>query len=250
MCTNKFIVTKAKNKSSVYYHIKELKLRTYYLCFSFFITFLSCYYYSFEILYLFVKPFLSYEKHFIFTDLTEAFYTTIQLNFIVSIYLLLPFLIYQFWCFILPSCFRQERKKYNFFCIAMLFLLGFSFVFVYYLVLPELYKFLLHFEINTNFMTIQLEARIQSYVQLACKIFFFSSIIFQMPLFFFVAFEYKFITIDFLIQNRAQIMFANLLLAAFLSPPDLLTQIVLFIWLQLTFEILLLLLFLYKELKV
>jgi sec-independent protein translocase protein TatC len=244
-----FEALKAENKSSVYYHIKEVKLRTCYLGFSFLITFLSCYYYSFEILYLFVKPFLSYEKNFIFTDLTEAFYTTIQLNFIVSIYLLIPFIIYQFWCFIIPSSFVEERRKYNFFCTTMLVLLGFSLVFVYFLVLPELYKFLLHFEINTNFMSIQLEARIQSYVQLACKIFFSSSIIFQMPLFFFVAFEYGIINIDFLIQNRPQIMFANLLLAAFLSPPDLITQILLAVCLQLAFEFLLLLTFIYKKLK-
>lgn len=237
------------DKSSVYYHIKELKLRTYYLVFSFFITFFICYYYSFEILYLFVKPFLNYEKNFIFTDLTEAFYTTIQLNFIASIYILTPFIIYQTWCFFIPSSFLEERKKYNFFFSLVVILLGISFAFIYFLVLPELYKFLLNFEINTSFMTIQLEARIQSYVELACKIFFFSSLLFQTPLFFVIAIEYELITSHFLIKNRSQILFVNLLLAAFISPPDFLTQILLAISLQLTFEILLLTTFIYKKLK-
>ena len=237
------------NKSSIYYHGKELKLRTCYLVFSFLITFFVCYYYSFEILYLFVKPFLNYEKNFIFTDLTEAFYTTVQLNFIVSIYVLIPFTIYHIWCFFIPSSFLKERKKYNFFFSAIVFLLGISLTFIYFLVLPELYKFLLYFEVNTNFMSIQLEARIQSYIQLVCKIFFLCSIVFQMPLLFFIAFQCKLLTSDFLIKNRLQIVFANLLLAAFLSPPDLLTQIVVAICLQLTFEILLLTLFIYKKLK-
>ena len=237
------------NKSSIYYHVKELKLRTGYLGFSFLITFFICYYYSFEILYLFVKPFLNYEKNFIFTDLTEAFYTTIQLNFIVSIYILTPFIIYHIWCFFIPSTFLEERKKYNFIFSAIVILLVISVCFTFFLVLPELYKFLLHFEINTTFMTIQLEARIQSYVQLACNIFFLSSIVFQIPLFFFIAFESGLITSDFLIKNRSQVLFINLLLAAFISPPDLLTQILLAICLQLTFEILLMTTFIYKKLK-
>jgi len=237
------------NKSSVYYHVKELKLRTCYLGFSFLITFFICYYYSFEIVYLFVKPFLNYEKNFIFTDLTEAFYTTIKLNFVLSIYILIPFLIYNVWCFIIPSTFLEERKTYNFFFSTILILLAISICFIFFFFLPEFYKFLLHFEINTSFMIIKLEARIQSYVQLACNIFFFSSVIFQIPLFFFIAFQQKLITSDFLIKNRSQVLFINLLLAAFISPPDLLTQIILALCLQFTFEILLLTLFIYKKLK-
>lgn len=166
-------ISKLHDKSAIYYHIKELKLRIFYLTISFLCTFFSCYYYSFEMIYLFVKPFLAYEKNFIFTDLTEAFYTTIKLNFIISIYTLIPFLIYQFWCFVIPSSFLKERKKYNFFFLTIFVLFNLSLIFVYFLLLPELYKFLLNFEVNTNFMTIQLEARIHSYVELACKIFFF-----------------------------------------------------------------------------
>ena len=165
-------ITFVFNKSSVYYHVKELKFRACYLGLSFLLTFFICYYYSFEILYLFVKPFLNYDKNFIFTDLTEAFYTTIQLNLVVSMYILVPFIIYNIWCFFIPSTFLEERQKYNFFFSAIVTLLVISACFIFFLVLPELYKFLLNFEINTNFMTIQLEARIQSYVQLACNIFF------------------------------------------------------------------------------
>ena len=141
-------ITFVFNKSSVYYHVKELKLRACYLGLSFLLTFFICYYYSFEILYLFVKPFLNYEKNFIFTDLTEAFYTTIQLNLVVSMYILVPFIIYNIWCFFIPSTFLEERQKYNFFFSAIVTLLVISACFIFFLVLPELYKFLLNFEIN------------------------------------------------------------------------------------------------------
>ena len=240
---------KVPEKSSIYYHFKEFKLRMGYLVFSFLTTFLICYYYSFEILYLFVKPLLNYNKNFIFTDLTEAFYTTIQLNLIVSIYMLIPFIMYHIWCFYIPSTFLEERKKYNFFFSAVIILLCISLTFIYCIVLPELYKFLLHFEISTNFMSIQLEARIQSYVKLACKIFLLFSIVFQIPLLFLILLKHGYITSRFLIKNRWQILFVNLLLAAFLSPPDLVFQIVLALCFQIVFEILLLTTFLYKKLK-
>ena len=242
-------ISKLHDKSAIYYHIKELKLRIFYLTISFLCTFFSCYYYSFEMIYLFVKPFLAYEKNFIFTDLTEAFYTTIKLNFIISIYTLIPFLIYQFWCFVIPSSFLKERKKYNFFFLTIFVLFNLSLIFVYFLLLPELYKFLLNFEVNTNFMTIQLEARIHSYVELACKIFFFSSLLFQMPITFFLAFKYGFLNTNFLVENRAKIFFINLFLAAFVAPPDVLIQILLTLYLQLIIEILLLLMFFYKKLQ-
>ncbi len=237
------------NNSSIYYHGKELKLRGYYLGFSFLITFFICYYYSFEILYLFVKPFLSYEKNFIFTDLTEAFYTTIKLSFIISFYILIPFIIYQFWCFFIPSSFLEQRQKYNFFFITIVILLLMSVSFIYFLVLPELYKFLLDFEITTNFMNIQLEARIQSYVELACKIFLFFSILFQVPLFCIIAFQYDLITSDFLVKNRSHIFLLNLFLSAFISPPDILTQILLALCLQITCEILILIMFIFNKTK-
>ena len=240
---------KIPEKSSIYYHFKEFKLRISYLVFSFLTTFLICYYYSFEILYLFVKPLLNYNKNFIFTDLTEAFYTTIQLNLIVSIYMLIPFITYHIWCFYIPSTFLEERKKYNFFFSAVIILLCISLTFIYCIVLPELYKFLLHFEISTNFMSIQLEARIQSYVKLACKIFLVFSIVFQIPLLFLILLKHGYITSHFLIKNRCQILFANLFLAAFLSPPDLVFQIVLALCFQVVSEILLLTTFLYKKLK-
>ena len=251
MAQNHFFKKKLKldNKSAIYYHIKELKLRIFYLTISFLCTFFTCYYYSFEMIYLFVKPFLAYEKNFIFTDLTEAFYTTIKLNFIISIYILIPFLIYQIWCFVIPSSFLKERKKYNFFCITIFTLFNFSLIFVYFLLLPELYKFLLNFQVNTNFMSIQLEARIHSYVELACKIFFFSSLLFQIPIIFFLAFKYGFLNTNFLIENRSKIFFINLFLAAFISPPDVSIQILLALYLQLMIEVLLLLMFFYKKLQ-
>ena len=236
-------------KSSIFFLVLEVKLRMLYLVFSFLITFLICYYYSFEILYLFVKPLLNYNKNFIFTDLTEAFYTTIKLNFIISILTLIPSFVYHVWCFYIPSTFKQERKKYNFFFSAILVLLGASLIFIYFIVLPELYKFLLYFEISTNFMSIQLEARIQSYVNLAFKIFLVFSLFFQIPLIFSVLFKYGFISSCFLVKNRWQIFFANLLLAAFLCPPDLVTQITLTLFFQIIFEILLLSTFLFYCLK-
>lgn len=237
------------NKSFFYYHLKELKLRTWYLVSSFLLTFFICYYYCFEIVYLFVKPFLNYDKNFIFTDLTEAFYSIIHLNFIVSLFILIPFIIYNIWCFFIPSTFLEERKKYNFFFSAIIFLLFISACFYFFFLLPELYKFLFNFEINTSFLIIKLEARIQSYIELCCSIFFLCSILFQIPLFFFLGFEYKLLSSDFLIKNRFKVIFINLLLAAFISPPELVTQIVIAMFLQFIFEISLLILFIYKKLK-
>jgi Sec-independent protein secretion pathway component TatC len=70
-----------------------------------------------------------------------------------------------------------------------------------------------------------------------------------MPITFFLAFKYGLLNTNFLIENRAKIVFINLFLAAFISPPDVLIQILLALYLQLMIEVLLLLMFFYKKLQ-
>lgn len=237
---------KFKLYSNLHYHFLELKLRLSYIIFSLFSTFLTCYYYCFEIIYVFTKPFLYYEKNFIFTDLTEAFYTSIQISFFFSFYLLIPLFLYQFWCFFIPSKFTDERKNINLtFFFVFIFLLA-SILIVYLCILPKLYRFLLNFQINTNLINIELQPRIKSYVELACKIFIFFTLFSQLPLVFFLLIKYKLLQVNTLAKNRVKIFFFILVVSSFISPPDVLIQITISFFFQFVIEILLLFGFFYK----
>ena len=189
-----------------------------------------------------------FDKGFIFTSLTEAFHTTIKICFIWSFLFFLPFFFYQFWCFFTPSWFLFERvraKIYLFSALSGAFLGGYCF---YFLVLPELIDFLLNFKINTPLFTVQLEARIDSYVRISSGVFLIVEFVFQMPLLFSLFYFFGLIDSAFLSKNRKIFILFFLLLAAFLSPPDPLTEFLIFSFFICTFEFFIWIGFLVKNL--
>ena len=189
-----------------------------------------------------------FDKGFIFTSLTEAFHTTIKICFIWSFLFFLPFFFYQFWCFFTPSWFLFERvraKIYLFSATSLAFLGGYCF---YFLVLPELIDFLLNFKINTPLFTVQLEARIDSYVRISSGVFLIVEFVFQMPLLFSLFYFFGLIDSVFLSKNRKIFILFFLLLAAFLSPPDPLAEFLILSFFICTFEFFIWIGFLVKNL--
>ena len=241
---------KFKLDSNFYHHYLEFKLRFKYSIFSFILSFFICYYYYPCIIYFYAKPFLKYEHNFIFIDITEAFYTSIQISFFSSLYLILPLIIYQFWCFFIPSEFTKKRKKYNF-LIFFVFLTSLSsIVVVYLMILPKLYEFLLDFKISTNLLNIQLQAGIKSYIQLNCKIFFFTTFFSLLPFFLFLLVKMKITKIKNLAENRFKIFLCIVFTLSLILPPDMFLQITLSVILQCITEFLILFGFLYEKIIV
>jgi len=233
--------------SNFSYHFFEFKLRLRYVILSVILSFLTCYYYYFEIIYIFTKPFLKYEKSFIFTDLTEAFYTSIQISYFFSLYLVVVLLVYQIWRFFIPSKFKNERKNVNFLFFFIIIILILSVMFVYIIVLPNLYNFLLNFQIQSSLVSIELEARIKSYVELACKIFILFTFIFELPLITLMFIKTNKLQMHFFTKNRLKIFFCILILSSLVSPPDVFTQIILSFFLQFILEILIFISFFLKK---
>ena len=189
-----------------------------------------------------------FDKGFIFTSLTEAFHTTIKICFIWSFLFFLPFFFYQFWCFFAPSWLIFERvraKVYLLSAVSGAFLGGYCF---YFLVLPELIDFLLNFKINTPLFTVQLEARIDSYVRISSGVFLIVEFVFQMPLLFSLFYFFGLIDSVFVSKNRKIFILFFLLLAAFLSPPDPLAEFLIFSFFICTFEFFIWIGFLVKNL--
>lgn len=228
----------------IFFYLAEIRYRFFYLISSFLITFLSCYFYSLELLYLFVRPFLHsnhhqvfFEKGFIFTNLYEAFHTTIKICFIWSLVFLLPVIFYQFWCFFTPSWYSFERVHYRVYLFfgTLLNILG-GLVF-YFLVLPELLDFLLNFKVNSPLFTIQLEAKIDSYVRISSGVFLIVESVFQTPLFFCILYFYGYVDSVFLSSNRKIFVIFFIFLSALFSPPDPLTQLGLSLFFWFFFEL-------------
>ncbi len=221
----------------------EIRYRLLYVIGCLLTTFLSCYFYSLELVYVFARPFLhskhnlcTLDKGFIFTNLSEAFHTTLKICFVWSFIFLVPVILYHFWCFLSPSWYFFERKRAKvivFSAIYLTFLGGISF---YFYILPEILDFLLNFKISTPLFIVQLEARIDSYVKTSIYVFLIVEYIFQMPLFFFFLYRSGYIDSNFLSRSRKMFVLFFVLLAALLTPPDPLAEFFVFSIFWLFFE--------------
>ena len=233
--------------SSLSYYFAEARDRLTFILFSFGLTTGFCYSYSIELIFLYVKPFLAFEKPFIFTELTEALYVTLEICAVSGLYMMLPFLCYQAWCFIVPSCYYHERRKWNTILMFSITLSVFGWMGVYFIVLPKLSAILLQFEIKNLLFTIQLEARISSYIKWSLQVFFAVGVACQLPLASYLAFRVGAFNPKVLSQNRRVAFAGCLLIAALVSPPDLFTQWVITIFIFICFEFILWLGMIFKQ---
>lgn len=225
-----------EQRSSLYYHLTESRDRSLFLLFSFVITLSLCYVHSLELIFLYVKPFLIFEKPFIFTELTEALYITLKICVISSLCVMSPLVCYQVWCFLVPSCYPHERRRWSNVLLSSNMLAAIGWLGVYMIVLPTLAAILLQFEIKTQLITIQLEARIDSYVKWSLQVFLAMGIVCQLPLLAYLAFQLGLFNSKVLSQNRRIAFVLFLLIAAFLSPPDIFAQLITTAFLFLCFE--------------
>lgn len=223
----------------IFFYFAEIRYRSFFSICSFSLSFLACYLYSLELLYLFARPFLQsnhQERGFIFTNLTEAFHTTLKVCFFWCALFLLPYALYQLWCFFAPSCYSFERVRARvciFFGTVCLFL---GALYFYFVLLPQVLDFLLNFKVNSPLLTVQLEARIENYVRVSSGVFLIVFFVFQTPLFLYLFSFYGYVNSVSLSLNRKNFLFFFILLSALLSPPDLLTQSTLFLFFWFFFE--------------
>lgn len=237
-------------------HITEVKLRCFYIVFSFFCTFLTCYYFQIELLYLLIRPFLILNHKFLSTDVTEILTSLIYLCFIVSCILLIPFLLYQWWCFQKPSKYQWEIHSYIY--IFLLILFCFELFCIYFYIIPKIsafftsYQIVIHKDMIHSYSDYKVEkdmlhSDLLKIVEISPKLdtllkyslqfytgFFF---ILQIPLVFTLCYQLQLINSMQLSKSRKLIIFFSFLFSAFVSPPDLFNQLICTIFFLILFEI-------------
>ena len=173
----------------------------------------------------------------ILIKLQEGFFVAISISLLGGLVLSFPFISYQLWRFVAPGLYRNEKGAFLPFMIAspFMFLLGASFA--YYVVTPLAFDFFLGFQqaasLNTDgeFETSAIEflGSVQEYLSLTIKFIVAFGLCFQLPVLLTLLGKAGLVSSRGLADVRKYAVVAILVLAALVTPPDVITQAILFV---------------------
>ncbi len=161
---------------------------------------------------------------------SAAIWTSIMAGVVVGF----PYILYEFWKFISPGLYENERKTSRGFIViaSLLFFLGAGFG--YFVVTPLSINFLATFKISD---AIQNEFDIDNYIALVRASVLASGLIFELPIIIYFLTKIGLVTPEFLRNNRKYALVIVLILAAIITPPDISTQVIVAVPIILLYEV-------------
>jgi len=218
-------------------HLEELRSRLIKSLSAFLVASLLCYSFVESLFSFLTAPLLDLQVpslKLIGTGVPDAFFTKIKVALAAGFCLSFPVILWQAWQFIAPGLYARERKYARSFVFfgTLLFLLGAGFC--YTVVFPAGYRFLLQ---RYQVIHVRPAIRIDEYLSFAARLLVAFGVIFQLPVVAYFLARLGVIDHRFLIRHgRYGILFV-LLLAAILTPPDWVSQILLAVPLSLLYGI-------------
>jgi sec-independent protein translocase protein TatC len=169
----------------------------------------------------------------IFTGLPEAFFTYLKVSFLAGIILATPVLFFQFWMFVAPGLYEKEKRLLiPIVSLSTVFFVGGAF-FGYFIVFPYGFKFFLGFASDT----IKPLPSMREYLSFASTLLLAFGLVFELPLIITFLAKLGMVSVPFLKKNRKYAILLFFIAAAILTPPDVVTQILMALPLIVLYEI-------------
>jgi sec-independent protein translocase protein TatC len=227
-----------EEKSPFTEHLGELRDRLIHAFIAVGLGFAVAYFFKEKLFELLTAPLVtamakSGNAKLIFTGLPEAFFTYLKVALLGGIVLATPVLFYEFWMFVSPGLYRDEKKYLLPIIILSLifFLAGASFG--YFIVFPYGFQFFLGFTTET----IQAMPSMKEYLSFASKMLLAFGFVFELPLVLTFLSRMGLVTPAFLKKNRKYALLLFFVGAAVITPPDVVTQIMMAMPLIILYEV-------------
>ena len=231
-------------------HLTELRNRIGIVFIIFIVIFLACFIRPFgsgtpnfaDLTYFWLQaPLAAREEvsRMIFTGLHEGFFTQVKVAFFVSICVSFPIILLQIWRFVAPGLYKNEQRAIFPFLLATPVLFAMGALMVYYLVIPLAWDFFLSFEMQggEGALAIEVEPRISEYLSLVMRLMFAFGVSFELPVLLLLLVKAGLMTADGLAAKRKYAILLAFIAAAILTPPDVISQVLLAVPVILLYEL-------------
>jgi sec-independent protein translocase protein TatC len=217
-------------------HLIELRNRLLKSILCVLLVFAGLFYFANDI-YTFVsaplQKFLPENASMIATEVASPFLTPFKLTLFTSMFIAIPFILYQIWAFIAPALYRNEKRFAIPLLLSSVILFYLGMAFAYFVVFPLVFSFFT--SVGPEGVTVMTD--IGKYLDFVLKLFFAFGFAFEIPVATVLLILVGFTTAENLAKKRPYVVVCCFILGMLLTPPDVISQSLLALPMWLLFEV-------------
>jgi sec-independent protein translocase protein TatC len=204
-------------------HLIELRQRLLKSVIAIGIVFVPCAIYANDLFTIVATPLLEKMPHgasMIATSLVAPFMAPFKLALFVSLFAAMPYVLYQAWAFVAPGLYKREKRFAVPLVVSSIVLFYAGVAFAYFVVFPLMFAFLT----TTAPTGVQVMTDMANYLDFVLLLFFAFGIAFEVPVAVVLLAATGLVRIETMTKNRGYVILGIFIIAAFLTPPDALSQ--------------------------
>ena len=224
------------SQSGLITHLIELRSRLLSMLVSVLLIFVCLSPFAQDIYHLLARPLLNAlpdGASMIATDVASPFLAPLKLTLVVAFFIAIPYILYHIWAFIAPALYRNEKKLIAplLFSSSILFYAGMAFA--YFVLFPVAFGFLTSFAPEG----VVVSTDISSYLSFVLTIFFAFGVAFEIPIAIILLCWTGITTVQQLRQKRPYVVVGAFVVGMLLTPPDVISQVLLAIPMWFLYEV-------------
>lgn len=228
--------TSVEKNVTLFDHLLELRTRLLHAVLGVLLVFCCLAYFAQDIYQYLAQPLLETMpagSQMIATDVASPFFAPFKLTIVLSIFLAMPYILYQVWSFVAPGLYRNEKRLVAPLMLGSTLLFYSGIAFAYFLVFPVVFAFFT----SVAPEGVVIATDISSYLDFVLKLFFAFGAAFEIPVAIILLCWTGVTSPDSLRQKRPYMAVGAFVIGMLLTPPDIISQSMLAIPMLLLFEI-------------